>query len=284
MVERLNDNDGISFERSAIVVAHPDDEILWFSSILRRVAKTYICFSDYPPISELGERRRAAVGAMPLSNIELLNIVEADSFLCADWPTPRLSNYGFQIKKPRRVARQYERNHEDLKCILGEKLIGCATVFTHNPWGEYGHEDHGLVFAAVNSLQHELGFSLYFSSYVSQRNTSLLNTEASGLDAKFYTFPTDPPLAQQFEEAYRQHNCWTWLDGYEWPPEESFLRRRPEGQERVRAFNLPINFLCVDLPTKRPKDNVLKNESDRLRKKIARNISKVLGLEKKAGN
>ena len=34
-------------EQSILVVAHPDDEILWFSSIADKIHAIVICFMDY---------------------------------------------------------------------------------------------------------------------------------------------------------------------------------------------------------------------------------------------
>jgi len=33
-------------DSSILVVAHPDDEVLWFSSVLERVQETIICFLE----------------------------------------------------------------------------------------------------------------------------------------------------------------------------------------------------------------------------------------------
>ena len=43
---------------AALVVAHPDDEALWFSSVLTRVDKIVICYQDLEG-SDLGQKRTA---------------------------------------------------------------------------------------------------------------------------------------------------------------------------------------------------------------------------------
>ena len=52
-----------------------------------------------------------------------------------------------------------------LKDLLRARLGDCRNVITHNPWGEYGHEDHVQVFRAVTALQAELGFAVWVSGY-----------------------------------------------------------------------------------------------------------------------
>lgn len=262
---------GISFDRAAIVVAHPDDEILWFSSIAKRVSKIYVCFGDYPPISEMGARRRAALAALPLSNIEHLNVTESDSFLRAEWPNPKLSEFGFSITRPKGIEKAYKKSYSNIFEALSEKLAGYDTVFTHNPWGEYGHEDHGLVHCAIKALQKRNGFKMYFSNYVCQRNGPLLSSVAEQISPEYVTLETDEPLAQDCEMVYRTNNCWTWFDGYRWPVRESFLRYKiPDVVDENKAPLFPVNYLYVNLPTERRRDNVFKRRTDRLSKKIIR--------------
>lgn len=261
----------ISFDRAAIVVAHPDDEILWFSSIASRVSKIIICFGDYLPIAEMGTRRRAAVAALPLTNVEHLNVTESDSFLRAEWPTPKLSEFGFELARPARVAKAYKQAYSEVASLLTEQLKGYETVFTHNPWGEYGHEDHGLVHFAVKALQKHHGFDMYFSNYVSQRNGTLLSSMAEQISPEHLTVNTNSALAHDCEVVYRANNCWTWFDGYHWPVRESFLQYKIAGvADENKAPLFPVNFLYVNLPTDRRRDNVFKRRTDRLSKKIIR--------------
>jgi len=43
-----------------LVVAHPDDEILWFSSVVDKVDEILFCFGDYPALPALGEGLRSS--------------------------------------------------------------------------------------------------------------------------------------------------------------------------------------------------------------------------------
>jgi len=50
---------------ACIVAAHPDDEVLWFSSVVTRVEKVFICFMGNPNRPGLGRGRRAALEQPP---------------------------------------------------------------------------------------------------------------------------------------------------------------------------------------------------------------------------
>ena len=48
---------------SMIVVAHPDDELLWFGSILKQVDQVVVVFEDFWPDPSIGPARAEALGA-----------------------------------------------------------------------------------------------------------------------------------------------------------------------------------------------------------------------------
>ena len=82
--------------KKAIVVAHPDDEILFFSSVLEAVDEIIICFG--PSSSNVvSDGRKRLQGKYPLKNIEWLNIQESNVFLSANWNSPKLNEYGIDV-------------------------------------------------------------------------------------------------------------------------------------------------------------------------------------------
>ena len=48
-------------ENSLIVAAHPDDEVLWFGAILKRVDRVIIVYEDHWPEPEIGRARAEAL-------------------------------------------------------------------------------------------------------------------------------------------------------------------------------------------------------------------------------
>src|SRR3972149_6077617 len=84
-------------ERSALVVAHPDDEALWFSSILERVERVVICFSDVMSRPDWSEGRRRAIAQLPISGVISLGLTESEAFNGADWRNPAPHGHGVGV-------------------------------------------------------------------------------------------------------------------------------------------------------------------------------------------
>lgn len=244
-----------NLHRTALVVAHPDDEILWFSSIVDRVAKTVICFLKSPVQTNWTEGRQRVAKAYPLDNVSFLGLTESRALLGADWlKWPVTTEFGLELKPnpktfPGFDPQRYVSNFERLVGLLRESLSGVTTVVTHNPWGEYGHEEHVQVHRAVASLQPELGFDLWYSNYCSDRSYRLMLREDSGFRSDYETLPTNPALAKQIEELYRREGCWTWpYDDYVYFPCESFVKSDPTRRgKRYAASAYPLNFIRLEL-------------------------------------
>jgi len=112
-----------------LIVAHPDDEILWFNP--EEYDKIVIVFGDFGDhrAKEGGDRRRNALAKHPLKDkIVHLNIPESDF-------TRNKGNEGI-----------YRLNQR----LIEEKLqeLEADEVTTHNGHGEYGHLEHIQVFYA----------------------------------------------------------------------------------------------------------------------------------------
>ena len=63
--------------KKAIVVAHPDDEILFFSSIIETVDKIIVCFGPSSS-KKVTDGRKLLQSRYPLKNIEWLNVQESN--------------------------------------------------------------------------------------------------------------------------------------------------------------------------------------------------------------
>ena len=139
-------------------MAHPDDEVLWASSILARVEQAVICFGDVGSDPAISAGRRRAMAAFPLPNVTSLAIPEAEVFGAAAWPRPAEAPYGLEVRRypgamPGFSPDRYRENFTELQRQLRQRLAGRRAVVTHAPWGEYGHEEHVQVFRAVLALQ-----------------------------------------------------------------------------------------------------------------------------------
>jgi hypothetical protein len=91
---------------------------------------------------ELGQNREKVINNYPLSNVVSLNLEQADTLgKSTDWKNPILTDFGIHIKK-KEILKRYKQNYIVLQSKLNDQIKGCDNVVTHNPWGEYGHEEH----------------------------------------------------------------------------------------------------------------------------------------------
>lgn len=258
---------------SLIIGAHPDDELLWFNSILRDVDEVAIVYCDFWAQPGLGDARRAAIAAYPRDNVFCLGIAESGAYGCANWSDPELSPCGitFSVEANRRemtrlarkslsavqamdskrvardsVARAYEANFHALCAALEPRLRPDMNVFTHNPWGEYGHEEHIQVFRALNLLRDRIGFKLWMSNYCTERALPLAMRYFADAPGGYIRLPTDKVFAERVADVYREHGCWTWADDWAWFDEECFMEApRDIGTAEAHRHLFPLNFFSI---------------------------------------
>jgi LmbE family N-acetylglucosaminyl deacetylase len=212
---------------SAIVVAHPDDEALWLSSVVASVERIVFGFGAVCGKPQRSEARRRAVAALPLPGIVNLAIgesgVEWQSYLAK----PELTPWGVRIFESA-VRERYQSNHAKLVEGLRPALAGCKDVYTHNPWGEYGHAEHIQVYSAVTALQEELGYTVWFSNYVGPRNWTFVRRLAQRLNwAQRRVVKPDIATARALMQVYRHYGAWTWKSGHRWPAQEIMYAQPP---------------------------------------------------------
>ena len=236
--------------RAVLVVAHPDDEVLWFGSILPRVGRVVIAFRDYDAAPGLGARRAAAMAELPYRDLRCFDLKEAGSLGLADWTDPTLTEFGIALPRAvdnGRAAQRYQDNFVTLRKMLKRELAGCAHVFTHNPWGEYGHEDHVQLFRVVDALRAELGFELWTSTYCSVRSEALAMRYSSNVGPGLISCDVDRAFVRGVADIYRKHDCWTWHADWAGSADEWFAAMPEEISVRAGGFvATPLTY--VDLP------------------------------------
>lgn len=236
-------------KRSVIVAAHPDDENLWFSSILGKVDKIVLCFLPIPGNSTITEGRRKSLASYPLGNVSCLELAEAGVFWGVDWTRPLRTEYGLKITNKELLEKNYSDNFGALKEQLRGQLKGCENVFTHNPWGEYGHVEHVQVYRAVKALQQELQFNIWFSNYASNKSAGLMAVVLAEHDLQSVTLQTDKALAERIADIYKSNGCWTWYDDYAWCDSEAFIKDdQGVGEIPPYGTTVAINFIRIRTP------------------------------------
>jgi hypothetical protein len=212
----------------AVVVAHPDDECLWLSSVLASADRVVLCFGDLFERPKKAAARRRAVAALPLPNLVNLKIPESAAGFSVDWEHPQPTQQGMAIIDP--VARaRYEANFPRLIEALRPVLAGFRHVCTHNPWGEYGHGEHVQVYRAVAALQAELGYTIWFSNYASAKSWTFAHQIGDRpCWGERRTLPTNRAMGRGLMRVYVRSGAWTWTLSHLWPAEETLYSQPPQ--------------------------------------------------------
>ncbi len=200
--------------KSVIVAAHPDDEVLWFSSVLEEVDHVIFCYSDVPGNPKLTDARKIFAKEYPRDNVTYLGFYETGTLNSANWNNPVISEYGLEILQHDLSPASYETVFPKLVSRLTAELATYETIFTHNPWGEYGNEEHVQVNRAVQAAQALLGFDCWFPGCVSMKSHRLMSSYEF-CDAELVTCSIKQETRDNYIELYMQYGCWTWHEDWE---------------------------------------------------------------------
>jgi len=203
-----------------LIFAHPDDEILWASSIIRLSDKVITCFMKSSNSNEVTEGRKKAFVDYPLVDAINLGIDEMELRKSADWRRPVFSRYGICDKSD---LEKYRAKYHELYAAIKTLLRKNDVVITHNPWGEYGHEEHVLVYNVLAALRSELKLEIYVTGYVSNRSCRAMDSRKSLLQQDPIIRETDQDAIDIISAHYKRYNAWTWWSDYIWPRYESFF-------------------------------------------------------------
>lgn len=267
----------LMLDKSVIVSAHPDDEVLFFSSIVGKADAVVLCFLECASKPHWGAGRRKSIEEHPIKNIVCLGLHESETFHGPDWNNPVITPYGIEITHAASAHEIYSSNYRKLKEQLRPRLQGCRNVFTHNPWGEYGHAEHVQVYRAVKELQGEVGYTLWFSNYCSNRSFPLMLRYVSGFTSEYVTLKTNKTAGRTAKDVYKKNGCWTWYGDWEWFNEESFMKDRDgTGGDASYGHIFPLNMIKMrqySEPGSGPRKAPL--TADHLREAIARLVRRV---------
>ena len=270
-----------ALEKSVLVVAHPDDEVLWFGSILDWVDQIIICFVDAEHAPELGDARRASLAEHEYRDkITLLDLSQSKSHNMSAWPNPEETDYGLRLSKDSRLDELHKGQASRVADALRPYLQNSVNIFTHNPWGEYGHEDHVQLNRVVTRLAKDRGATVWYDSYVSNKSSLLMRSYMAGFETPYYSLRVDTERARRVADTYFRNNAWTWMDDYVWFPSESFVKG-PLGARHLPCVGalFPLNYLRV------PFDPVASNAPrPGLLRRIYRKLDRLLGQRQAKGS
>lgn len=226
-----------------IICAHPDDEVIFFSSILKDASSVIICFTETQN-KTVTMGRKNIKKFPPLKNYLFLDLVEPNVFNSANWNNPTKSPEGLTVS---RNKYNYVKSYQGIKLKLSKILKFGDTIYTHNPWGEYGHEEHVQVFRVITELSNELNLKIFVTGYVSNKSYNLMKMENHLLTNKIQFMTINEKLVNDFKAIYILNYCWTFDDNYIWPRIETFykinINSRVKKIKKNNTSSLPLNFM-----------------------------------------
>jgi hypothetical protein len=232
-----------------IIVAHPDDEVIFFSSILKSASKIIICFNkSQDKIVSLG--REKIKKKIPLNNILFLNLKESNVFNTTNWKYPKDTPEGLIVNKNKIPYRQ---NFLNLKLYLSKIINIGDTIYTHNPWGEYGHEEHVQVFKAIKDLAKKFKLTIFVDGYVSNKSYNLMEKQQHLLSGKIQYKIINQKFANKLMKIYILNSCWTFDEHYIWPNIETFFQVKNANKKFIHnkknGSSPPLNFMSDNYNT-----------------------------------
>ncbi len=236
-------------QRILVVVAHPDDEILWLSPLVPVAATVLAALPIHADKVAITHGRELVLADYPLKNFEFLPLREAGAYRRSDWLRREPIEQGVTLRKdcPEERARAYFENYGLLLDALEPYVRSHQVIFSHNLWGEYGHEDHIQVARAVISLAHRHGKSVWaWDGFSTQR----LLANGMRLRQDFYRNQTrhlprlrldvDISLFRDVRQLYRSHGAWTWEDdSYEPRRTSNYIQLVRDGNVLVAHRSIP---------------------------------------------
>lgn len=236
---------------SIIIAAHPDDEILWFSSIIEKVNSICLCYLECKSNIKWSEGRKKILKEYPLKNITNLGIEEAVVFADRNWNAPKATSHGLEIEAENRAKEKYISNYYILKRKIKNAIGKYNHIFTHSPWGEYGNEEHIQVYRIISDLKKEMGFNLWFSNYISNKSIPFAVNYVKTKFSTYFSLNTNKALSNEIISLYKKNECWTWYDNWQCFDTESFIKDDKESvQNQKYGHNFPLNLISVEIDQK----------------------------------
>lgn len=167
-----------------LIVAHPDDEILWFNP--KNFDKIVICFDDREDNYEIYKARQRVLKQHPLKD-KIVNLRMLES------------GYSSDISDSQRQVHQ--ETGDELRKKLKPHIEKADLIYTHNSWGEHQeHPDHIMVHEIVRELAK---CPIYCFDGITPRTHKEVKME--DVDLEFYS---------QVRDLYLKEGAWTWHKAY----------------------------------------------------------------------
>lgn len=167
-----------------VLVAHPDDEVIFGWPVLKDAKKIICCANDLNHPRMWGKDRKEAF-------LEIGKLIGAE-VVCLD------NNCDF------RLLGQITGEFNKFAKQVNEAIKNEDVIFTHNGWGEYGHIDHILVHAIAKNT----GKRIIVTDIVV--DLGWFPVRGWDLGKPFADCNIDYEFYNKCKEIYVKHGCWTW--------------------------------------------------------------------------
>ena len=162
-----------------LVVAHPDDEVIWFNPL--EFDKIVIVFMNRKDKPEMLQKRAAVILNHPLGHkIACLGLEETGIKFVPDYLLEDGSLTTIKTIK------------NELKMAIKD----ATEIYTHNKKGEYGHYEHILVHHAVKDLVEDTDIKMYCPTNKLERPT--------------LTIKNNVEFSEGIVALYKREGAWTW--------------------------------------------------------------------------
>ena len=184
-----------------LLIAHPDDEIIFMWPFINRVQKIICASSDAKNPARAWCKRRGEclteVGKLLGCEVSIHHN-DSEFYRAETRPMPHLKN---------------------IAGALLADLDGSDIVATHNAWGEYGHLDHLLCHQVARTHQARTGGDLMVTDIAQEinwlpvtawKNGHVLWKDVPGCAPRDMVFHLDMDLYDRIKGIYDAKGCWTW--------------------------------------------------------------------------
>ncbi len=224
---------------SVLVVAHPDDEALWFSAAASHVDRIIVCFA--PPGAD-AETAAALTAGFPLSRTEFLGLPGFRGYSRRHFTFPVSTGAGLLLWAKPHGEWRYRRNARRLRESLARRISSGTSVITHSPWGDYGHEEHVQVHTVLHTLARKHSFHLWHTNYATNKSLKLFRRTSFRHQSSWVTTPTNPELLARMKEFYIKHNVWTWRSDWTGFEQETYIHLLPDTAMHTYTRSHPLNL------------------------------------------
>jgi hypothetical protein len=236
-------------DRPLVIVAHPDDEILWLGAVLPSASRIVAALAGDSVNARLAEARLRVRDAYPIDSFEYLDLESAGVFQQSDWLRRRITTDGVTMRRdcPPDASARYRANYTALLDALDAPVRAHPVIYSHNRWGEYGHEEHVQVCQAVIELAQRHGCSVWAWDGFSSRWQLAMHVRLRAdyfPDARVTALPVvehavDLDLFREIRALYQAQGAWTWNPWYLPPSPSRYLQLVRDGDLLLRARRRP---------------------------------------------